>query len=91
MKPPLTLAQLAVEHLLTRLQDLPVGASVTLADRADDGFGGLVVKRHARHTFVFQRSGFQARSRWADNPNQMREEIATYVATGKLNEPDKGW
>jgi hypothetical protein len=55
-KPALTLAQLAVENLLTRLTALPVGQSVILADRAGDGFGGLVAKRHSEHTLVFQRA-----------------------------------
>jgi hypothetical protein len=93
-KPPLTLKQLAIEKLLTRLTDLPVGASVLLPDRAGDGFGGLLVKRHARHTLVFQRTGSQERSRWADGPDQAREEIQTYIDTGKLHEPDfkiRGW
>ena len=92
-KQPLTVAQLAVEHLLTRLSELPVGHTVVLADRAEDGFGGLLVKRHAKHTLVFQRSIFRARSRWADGPDQAREELRAYVATGKLREPDqvKGW
>jgi hypothetical protein len=90
---PLTVAQLAVEHLLTRLSDLPVGHSVMLADRAEDGFGGLLVKRHAKHTLVFQRTGFKARSRWADGPEQAREELQSYITSGKLREPDriKGW
>jgi hypothetical protein len=80
--------QLAVEHLLTRLSELPVGQSVVLADRAEDGFGGLLVKRHSPHTLVFQRTGYQGRSRWADGPDQAREELGSYVATGKLREPD---
>jgi hypothetical protein len=90
----LTLRQLAVEHLLTRLAELPVGHSVVLADRAEDGFGGLLVKRHSKYTLVFQRTGYQGRSRWADGSDQAREEIAAYVETGKLREPDnkiKGW
>lgn len=89
----LTLAELAVENLLTRLSDLPVGHSLVLADRAGDGHGSLMVKRHAKNTLVFQRTGFQGRSRWADGPDQAREELRTYVASGKLNEPDnvKGW
>jgi hypothetical protein len=89
MNQPLTLAQLAVEHLLTRVESLPVGRAVVLADRAQDGFGGLLVKRHARNTLVFQRTGFQGRSRWADGPDQAREELRSYVETGKLNEPDQ--
>ena len=87
-RPSLTAAQLAVEHLLTRLKELPVGQTVMLADRAQDGFGGLVVKKASPHTLVFQRSGFQGRSRWADGPEQAREELRSYVATGKLREPD---
>jgi len=92
-KPALTIAQLAVEHLLTRLSELPVGRAVVLADRAEDGFGGLLVKRHAKHTYVFQRTNHMGRSRWADGPEQAREELQSYVATGKLREPDnvKGW
>jgi hypothetical protein len=92
-KSALTLRQLAIEHLLTRLTELPVGASVVLADRAGDGFGGLLVKRHSTRTLVFQRTGSQERSRWADGPDQAREEIQTYIDTGKLQEPDKvkGW
>ena len=93
-KPALTVAQLAIENLLTKLSGLPVGSTVVLKDRAGDGFGGLMVKRHSQHTLVFQRTGFQGRSRWADGPDQAREEIAAYLNTGKLNEPDsrvKGW
>ena len=90
---PLTLAQLAVENLLAQLVDLPVGKSVVLVDRAGDGFGGLRVKRHSQHTLVFQRTGSQEGSRWADGPDQAREELQAYVASGKLREPDriKGW
>jgi hypothetical protein len=87
-RPALTTAQLAVENLLTQLTKLPVGQSIVLMDRAGDGFGGLVVKRHSRHTLVFQRSGFQGHSRWADRPDEAREEIAAYINTGKLHEPD---
>jgi hypothetical protein len=92
-KPALTIAQLAVENLLTRLAELPVGQTVVLADRAGDGFGNLVVKRHAKHVLVFQRSGFRGRSRWADGPDEAREELEAYVNGGKLREPDqiKGW
>jgi hypothetical protein len=92
-RPPLTEAQLAVESLLTRLSALPVGKTIVLADRAQDGFGGLVIKRHAKHILVFQRMGFKARSRWADGPDQAREELETYRTTGKLHEPDNitGW
>jgi hypothetical protein len=92
-KPALTIAQLAVEHLLRRLTELPVGQTVILEDRARDGFGGLLAKRHSQHTFVFQRVGHQGRSRWADGPDEVREELDAYVGTGKLREPDKivGW
>jgi hypothetical protein len=92
-KPALTMAQLAVEQLLTRLTELPVGRAVVLADRAEDGFGKLLVKRHSKHTLVFQRTNFMGRSRWADGPEQAREELQSYVESGKLREPDriKGW
>jgi hypothetical protein len=93
-KPALTLAQLAIENLLTKLTELPVGASIVLADRAGDGMGGLLVKRHSQHTLVFQRTGYIGRSRWADGPDQARQEIKAYVQTGKLKEPDgkiRGW
>jgi hypothetical protein len=92
-KPSLTLRQLAVENILTELSELPVGSSRVYRDLANDGFGGLLVKRISAHTLVFQRTGYIARSRWADGPNQAREEIRAYVNTGKLNEPDKikGW
>ncbi|HEY1964449.1 MAG TPA: hypothetical protein VGG59_05940 [Acidobacteriaceae bacterium] len=85
--------QIAIEDLLTHLHELPIGSSRTLADRAQDGFGGLLVKRISRHTFVFQRTGFQGRSRWIDGPDEAREEIEEYFNTGKLREPDnvKGW
>jgi hypothetical protein len=90
---PLTLAQLAVETLLTKLVDLPVAQSVVLADRAGDGFGGLLVKRHSRHTLAFQRTSFQGRSRWGDGPDEARVEFEAYVASGKIEEPDRinGW
>lgn len=86
---PLTLAQLAVENLLTQLTELPVGKSVVLKDRAGDGFGGLRVTRHSEHTLVFQRVGHRGRSRWADGPDEVREELQTYIMSGKLKEPDK--
>lgn len=90
---PLTPDELAVEEMLSELMALPVGASRVFLDRAFDGFGGMVVKRHSAHTLVFQRQGFKARSRWADTHAEAREEIETYLDTGKLNEPDKikGW
>lgn len=92
-KSALTGPQLAVESLLTQLAFLPIGQSIVLMDRAQDGAGGLLVKRHSPHTLVFQRTGFQGRSRWADGPDQAREELKEYVETGKLREPDnvKGW
>jgi hypothetical protein len=80
----LTLAQLAVEHLLTRLVDLPVGSSVVLADRSEDGHGGLLVRRESKHVLVFQRTNFQRRSHWAHGPDQAREHLRSYVASGKL-------
>jgi hypothetical protein len=92
-RPALTLAQLAVEEILTRVMELPVGRSILFPDRAQDGFGGMVVKRYSWHTLVFQRAGSQERSRWADGLEQARREIETYLQTGKLREPDKvqGW
>jgi hypothetical protein len=54
-----TPAQLAVEHLMSRLSDLPVGRSMVLSDRAENG--GLLVKRYAKHTLVFQRIGLRVR------------------------------
>jgi hypothetical protein len=92
-KPALTLKQLAIEKILTELSDLPVGSSRVYRDLAGDGFGGLLVKRHSTHTLVFQRTGYIGRSRWADGPAQARQEIRTYLDTGKLREPDniKGW
>jgi hypothetical protein len=90
---PLTPAQLAVEELLARLLALPVGQTIILPDRAADGFGGLMAKRHSKYTLVFQRTGFAGRSRWADGPEQAREELQSYVETGKLRAPDviRGW
>jgi hypothetical protein len=92
-KPALTIAQLAVEDLLTRLNLLEVGQEVILKDRAQDGFGGLRVRRKSKYSFIFQRTGFKERSRWADRPDEVREEIEEYFSTGKLREPDniKGW
>ena len=57
---PMTGAQLAVEHLLTRLAELPVGQTAVLVDRTEDGAGALVVKRHSKHTLIFKRAGCQA-------------------------------
>lgn len=91
---PLTPAQLEVERVLTEAMQLPVGQCLLLAEQYHgDGLGGLVVKRHSRHTLVFQRIGSRERSRWADDPEQAREEIAAYLETGRLHEPDqiKGW
>ena len=88
-KPPLTLEQLALEGLLTRIRELQIGESLILPNRADDGLGGLVVKRHSRRTYIFQREGFVDRSRWADDADEERRELATYLATGKLNEPEE--
>jgi len=93
-KSALTPRQLAVEKILTELSELPVGHSRLYRDLVNDGFGGMVVKRHAKHTLVFQRTGSRERSRWADGPDQAREEIKAYINTGKLHEPDykvKGW
>lgn len=82
---PLTLAQLAAENLLVKIMELPVGSSLTLVDRAGDGLGGLRVQRHSKHTLIFQRTGYQGRSRWADGPDEAREQIAAYVASGRLS------
>jgi hypothetical protein len=80
----LTLAQLAVENLLTRLTQLPVGRSIVLADRADDGHGGLLVRRESKHVLVFQRTNFQRQSHWAHGPDQAREHLRSYVTLGRL-------
>lgn len=84
----MTLAQLAIENLLARLADLPVGRSVVLADRADDGHGGLLVRRESKHVLVFQRTNFQRRSHWAHGSDQAREQLRSYVASGKLREKE---
>lgn len=82
-----------VQRILANIADLPVGASLTLADIAHDGFGGMIVKRtrsgNATPTYVFQREFAHERSRWADGLAQAIEEVETYVNTGKLQEPDK--
>lgn len=85
----MTKAELEVERILQNVADLPVGKTLTLADIAHDGFGGMVVKRHSRNTLVFQREHAHERSRWADGIAQAYEEIETYVNTGKLHEPDR--
>lgn len=92
-RPAMTLAQLAVEKMLAQLMLLPVGQSRAYRDLANDGLGGMQVTRHSRHTFVFQRTGSKERSRWADTPEQAREEIEAYLETGRLKGPDKvkGW
>lgn len=90
---PMTPQQLDIEGLLAQLADLPVGWSVTLPDRANDGLGGLTAKRYSKYTLVFQRTGFLGRSRWADGPDEARRELQAYLDTGKLLDPDnvKGW
>ena len=86
---PLTAIQRETERILANMADLPVGKSLTLEDIAHDGFGGMTVKRHSEKTFVFQRTGFIGRSRWADGLAQCYEELETYVLTGLLREPDR--
>ena len=92
-RPALTPEQLAVEQVLTDAAGLEIGGTLELPPIATDGFGGLLVKRHNRYTFVFQRTGSQERSRWADTPDQARQEIEAYLQTGKLLGPDRicGW
>ena len=84
----MTLAQLAVEHLLQRLVDLPVGRSIVLADRAEDGHGGLLVRRESKHVLVFQRTNFRRRLHWAHGSDQAREHLRSYVTSGKLREEE---
>ena len=84
-----TAAQRECERILANVADLPVGKTLTLADIAHDGLGGMVVKRHSRDTLVFQRVGSKERSRWADGLSQAYEEIEAYVLTGHLKNPDK--
>jgi hypothetical protein len=92
-KPALTLAQLAIENLLAKLTELPVGESVVLKDRAGDGLGGLQVTRHSEYTLIFQRVNRLGRWHRADGTDEVRGELQAYVASGKLREPDKtkGW
>ena len=86
---PLTAIQRECERILANVADLPVGQTITLADRAYDGFGGMKVKRHSADTLVFQRTGYIGRSRWADGLAQAYEEIEQYVTTGTLKEPSE--
>ena len=86
---PMSAAQLETERILANVSDLPVGKSLTLADIAHDGFGGMIVKRHSPKTFVFQRTGSQDRSRWADGITQLYEEVEAYVMTGTLHAADQ--
>jgi hypothetical protein len=86
---PMSAVQLEVERILANVTDLPIGKSLLLADIAHDGFGGVTVKRNSRYTVVFQRQFSRERSRWADNIQQVYEEIEAYVQTGKLREPDQ--
>jgi len=81
------------QRILSNVADLPVGGTITLPDIANDGWGGMVVKRHSAKTLVFQREFMKGRSRWADGLAQALEDIEVYVATGKLHEPDRvvGW
>lgn len=78
-----------VSRILANMADLPIGKQLLLADLAHDGFGGMVVKRHAKKTYVFQREFSRHRSRWADGLPDAMEEIRQYVRTGKLSEPDR--
>lgn len=80
-----------VELWLGDLEDLPQGESIHLAGIGQpmDGGGGLVVKRHSRHTWVFQREHHQQRSRWADSIQECEEELRFYIQTGALHPPDK--
>lgn len=78
-----------VMRILANVADLPVGKSLTLADSAYDGFGGMVIKRSSTKTYVFQREFSRERSRWADSLPDTIAEIRTYVRTGKLAEPDR--
>jgi hypothetical protein len=91
-KPPTTLARLALEGLLGRAIDLPVGASLFLPDRADGG-GGLLITHYSRYAFSFQRTGYNGPLRWINNAGQIREEIVAYMETGELKKPDgiKEW
>lgn len=75
------------QSILNKVASLSVGDSLRLEDKAHDGFGGMVVKRHSRNTLVFQREFAHHRSRWADGLAQCMEEIETFGLTGKLHEP----
>lgn len=79
-----------VQLILANIADLQPGMSLTLADLAHDGFGGVVVKRSRAHgnPLVFQREFSRERSRWADSLADAMREVEVYVNTGKLHEPD---
>src|SRR4030095_3041737 len=86
----LTLAELAVENLLKRLVDLPVWRAVLLADRAEDGHGGLLVRRESKYTLVFQRTRFHQKvPHWANGLDEAREHLRSYVKSGKLCDPEQ--
>ena len=90
----LTLAQDAeVRRILANVADLPIGGKLLLPDLANDGFGGMYVKRArtgtASKTWVFQREFYMGRSRWAHGLAECIEELETYVLTGHLREPDR--
>jgi hypothetical protein len=75
--------------IIAAIEELEPNASLTLPDIANDGLGGVVVKRHGKsRTFVFQREGSQERSRWADNRMQLGQEVKAYLQTGRLHSPD---
>lgn len=77
-------------RILENVADLPKGRSLTLsAIDNSDGYGGCVVLHSRSGPYVFQREGYQGRSRWADNLSQALEEIEAWVNTGRLHEPDK--
>jgi hypothetical protein len=86
---PLTAVQRETERILANVADLPIGKTITLADIAHDGLGGMVIKRHSRSTVVFQRQFSRERSRWADELAEAYDEIMVYVMTGKLHEADR--
>jgi hypothetical protein len=81
-----------VMRILANVTDLPVGKSLILPALAHDGFGGVVVKRYSKKTYVFQREFSKERSRWADSLPDTIAEIRQYVRTGVLTPPDSvGW
>jgi len=77
-----------LQRILSNIADIPIGKTIRLEDRAKDGFGGMIVKRSRRSTWVFQREFCNIRSRWADSLSDCLMEIDAYLGTGKLHEPD---